>query len=232
MTLRCLRMWTFRRRYMIRTTICRHQFLEEQARSLKALRKLPIKIRTIYDSRVASHYRRSHDDVLATIQPSYLRRLFTRPNEGFKSECSKPTRFTAQFALIHFKTRKMFNLDPNDVSTIFSKLFSAEDRQQAALNSAISDLFLMIFAPGIYFYPIKIQAFLPNILPSKRVRLSPFLTWSDVNLLCLTKSNVVQIFISDTRTHPHVIAALTHLATSKVEEDIATGPSRLVCPQL
>ncbi|KAI9910855.1 hypothetical protein PsorP6_010815 [Peronosclerospora sorghi] len=106
-------------------------------------------------------------------------------------------------------------------------MFPAEDRQQAALNSAISELFLMIFAPGIYFDPVKIQALLPDCLPPKRVRLSPFLTWGDVNLLCITKSDAVQIFTSDPRTPPHVIAALTHLVTIELPEAIETGLSRL-----
>ncbi|KAI9905224.1 hypothetical protein PsorP6_014185 [Peronosclerospora sorghi] len=226
---------------------------EEQARRLKAVRKVPIKaeqvtiqeLQAIIDEFLRTelvHYQ-SQEDVLAAIQvqPAYFRRLFTLPDDFqqrlfkahavYRTICAEPLH-DGESVAVQDRLSTRFKLDPADWTTIFSQLFPAEDRQQAALHSAISDLFLMIFAPGIYFDPIKVQALLPDFLPPKRVRLSPFLTWSDVNLLCLTKSDVVRIFTSDTRTPLHVIAALTHLATIDLPEAIATGPSRLVRPQL
>ncbi|KAI9909489.1 hypothetical protein PsorP6_014953 [Peronosclerospora sorghi] len=211
---------------------------EAQARELKALQAI---IDEFLQTEL-QHYQ-SHDDVLAAIQvqPAYFRRLFSLSNEFqervfkahavYRTVCAEPLQ-EGKNVVVHERLSTRFKLDSNDLSTVFSQMFPAEDRQQAALNSAISDLFLMIFAPGIYFDPVKIQALLPDCLPPKRVRLSPFLTWSDVKLLCLTKSDAVQIFTSVPRTPPHVIAALTHLATIELPEAIETGPSRLVCPHL
>ncbi|KAI9916878.1 hypothetical protein PsorP6_017829 [Peronosclerospora sorghi] len=183
-----------------------------QARELKAVRKIPIKadqvtiqeLQDIIDEFLQTelqHYQ-AHADVLAAIQvqPAYFRRLFSLSNEFqervfkahavYRTVCAEPLQ-EGENVVVHERLSTRFKLDSNDLSTVFSQMFPAEDRQQAALNSAISDLFVMIFAPGIYFDPVKIKALLPDCLPPKLVRLSPFLTWSDVNLLCLTKSDAV-----------------------------------------
>ncbi|KAE8954303.1 hypothetical protein PR001_g32550, partial [Phytophthora rubi] len=105
-------------------------------------------------------------------------------------------------------------------------------RQDAALHSALCDLFWMIFAPSVYIDPVKIQAIIPDRLPPKRIRHAPFLLWSDLTLMCVARCDVSDEFIQDERTPSFVVAALTHLASEDIPSAVEAGPSRLVPPRL
>ncbi|KAL7690040.1 hypothetical protein Plhal304r1_c013g0048671 [Plasmopara halstedii] len=82
----------------------------------------------------------------------------------------------------------------------------------------------MVFAPGIYIDPVKIQALLGPLLPPKRLRHSPFLLWSDLNLLCLARTDAAKIFTNDNRTPKYVLEALNDLATIPLPKTMAKMP--------
>ncbi|KAI9913063.1 hypothetical protein PsorP6_006600 [Peronosclerospora sorghi] len=131
------------------------------------------------------------------------------------------------------RLRARLDIDPGDLEATFARLFPDDITQAAAINTAISDLFLMIYAPGIYFDPVKVQALLPELLPPKRIRHAPFLLWSDINLICIARTDVSQVFIEDERTPSHVVNALLYLSQAALPPTIEIGPSRgVVRPQL
>ncbi|KAL7682540.1 hypothetical protein Plhal304r1_c048g0130101 [Plasmopara halstedii] len=97
----------------------------------------------------------------------------------------------------------------------------------AAVHSATSDLFLMVFAPSIYIESVKFQSLLVPLLPSKRLCHSPFLLWSDLNLLCLARTDATKIFVNNNRTLKYVLEALNDLATISLPNTMARMLSRL-----
>ncbi|KAI9912448.1 hypothetical protein PsorP6_006248 [Peronosclerospora sorghi] len=227
--------------------------LANSVRTLQDARKLPIKVEQvtptelqhIIDDYLSSEWVnfRSHDDVLAAVQvqPSYFRRAFTLPRAHqerlfqthaiYRAINAEPLQQDeCQDFLGRLRTR--LNIDPSDMVSTFVRLFPDTNTQAAAINSALSDLFLMIFAPSIYFDPVKLQALLPELLPPKRIRLAPFLLWSDLNLVHIARTDVSQIFMGDKRTPPHVVTAMRYLSQAELPPSLEIGPSRLVCPRL
>ncbi|TDH72611.1 uncharacterized protein CCR75_000123 [Bremia lactucae] len=185
----------------------------------------------------------SHEDVLAAIQaqPAYFRRVFHLPlatqnklvmaQAVYRTICAEPLH-EDELTDFHVRLRSRYNNDSIDAAEYFTAMFPSDELQQAALHSAISDLFLMVFAPGIYVDPIKVQALLGPLLPPKRIRYTPFLLWSDLILLCMARTDAILIYLKDVRTPKHVVTALTHLATTPMPANIAARPSRLVNPYL
>ncbi|KAI9920277.1 hypothetical protein PsorP6_015690 [Peronosclerospora sorghi] len=175
------------------------------------------------------------------LQPSYFRRAFTLPRAHqerlfqthaiYRAINAEPLQQDECQDFLG-RLRKRLNIDPSDMVSTFVRLFPDTNTQAAAINSALSDLFLMIFAPSIYFDPVKLQALLPELLPPKRIRLAPFLLWSDLNLVHIARTDVSQIFMGDERTPPHVVTALRYLAQAELPPSLEIGPSRLVCPRL
>ncbi|CAH0493170.1 unnamed protein product [Peronospora farinosa] len=183
----------------------------------------------------------SHADIMAAIhvQPGYFRRFFQLPevrqSRLFKSHAiyrliSAEPLHTGESSDVSSRLSTRLDVDPHDVYATFTSLFPTADLQAAAIHSAVSDLFLMIFAPSIYVDPVKIFALLPGLPSPKRIRHTPFLLWSDINLLSIARSDVLRINLTDSRTPTHVITALTYLADTTVPTTAAIGTSRLVRP--
>ncbi|KAI9919545.1 hypothetical protein PsorP6_017413 [Peronosclerospora sorghi] len=77
-------------------------------------------------------------------------------------------------------------------------------------------LFLMVFAPGIYFDPVKVSMLIPAELPNKRLR-TPLLLWNDINLQCVTKTDAVAVFLNDSHT-PADRLTLAAYSTNKKDQ--------------
>uniref|UniRef100_H3H6N1 Uncharacterized protein n=1 Tax=Phytophthora ramorum TaxID=164328 RepID=H3H6N1_PHYRM len=223
-------------------------------RALKETRKLPLKVDHVtvmelqreidefLEKDVLSYT--SHEDVLAAIQvqPAYFRRIFQLPVDKqqrlfqahavYRSVCSEPVRDGEPTEFLDRLRIRFGDEASANPAQLFDRVYPAEDPRAAALHCAISDMFLMIFAPGIYIDPVKIQALLPPQMSPKRLRHAPFLLWGDVNLLHLARTDAVKIFLDDERTPQHVHAALSHLSLTELPSSVETGPSRLVPPQL
>ncbi|POM67869.1 Hypothetical protein PHPALM_16048 [Phytophthora palmivora] len=179
----------------------------------------------------------SHEDLLAaiTVQPAYLRHLYKLPAEWlertfrshavYRATCGFPLP-DGQADIRHYLQEK-FTVPAASLSDLFDHVFPADDVRGAALCWARSDLFLMIHAPGIYFDPVKIKMLLPDRLQAKRLRGTPFLLWSDVNLRFIARTDVVAVFLTDTRTPDSARASLQYLKTMDLPA-AETAPSQLV----
>ncbi|KAG2506846.1 hypothetical protein JM18_009196 [Phytophthora kernoviae] len=173
-------------------------------RSLKEARTMPVKAEQLsaselqeiiqeYIERDVLNYT-SHEDVLAAIQvqPSYFRRIFWLPDDCqrqmflshavYRAVCAEPTAAGESTDFLSRLRARYGDDAAANPAGLFDRMFKEESRR-AALNCAISDLFLMIFSPGIYVDPVKVDVLLPMTMPPKRLRNTPFLLWGDVNLL-------------------------------------------------
>jgi len=226
---------------------------QKEATRLKATKALPLKVQQASVEELQRYIDEfldkevltwpSHEDTLAAIQqqPAYFRRIFKIPSarqtQLFKAHAvyraiSAEPLADGETGEAQDRLQLRFNRSDASADLFFDDLFPDSARKADALHSAICDLFLMIFAPAAYFDPVKIQAMIPATLPPKRLRHSPYLLWSDVNLFYLAHSAAVKPYLTDTRTPAHVHEALTHLAGSPLPTTVETGPSRLVVPQL
>ncbi|RLN02046.1 hypothetical protein BBI17_009493 [Phytophthora kernoviae] len=218
-------------------------------RSLKEARTMPVKAEQLsaselqeiiqeYIERDVLNYT-SHEDVLAAIQvqPSYFRRIFWLPDDCqrqmflshavYRAVCAEPTAAGESTDFLSRLRARYGDDAAANPAGLFDRMFKEESRR-AALNCAISDLFLMIFSPGIYVDPVKVDVLLPMTMPPKRLRNTPFLLWGDVNLLCLARTDVTKVFLDDTRTPAHVYDALSHLSSTDLPPAVETAPSRLL----
>ncbi|KAI9917345.1 hypothetical protein PsorP6_013100 [Peronosclerospora sorghi] len=205
--------------------------------TLQEVRKLPIKVEQVTPKElqyIIHDYLNnewinfhSHDDRLAAIQvqPAYFRRSFTLAAKDQQWLYKVHALYLAMNAeplhqneMVSYQERLPVRLgiEPGDLDATFARLFPDGNIQAAAINTAISDLFLMIYAPGIYFDPVKVQALLPEMLPPKRIHHAPLLLWSDINLICIARTDVSQIFLEDERTPSHGINALRYLSQAEL----------------
>ncbi|RLN96799.1 hypothetical protein BBJ28_00020080 [Nothophytophthora sp. Chile5] len=224
-----------------------------EVRALKQARQLSQKVSQLsvaeLDSIIHGYIERdvmsfsAHEDVLAAIQvqPAYLRRIFWlseefqtrlfRAHAVYRAVCAEPVQIDEP-ADFSSRMRARFGDRAADPALLFDEVFVTDETRLAAIHCARCDLFLMIFAPGPYIDPVKIQAMLPPTLPPKRLRNTPFLLWGDVSLLCLARTDLVKIFIDDERTPGHITASLSHLSSIPLPSAVETAPTRLVQPQL
>ena len=68
------------------------------------------------------------------------------------------------------------------MAQLFDAVFPIDEARRAALAWSKCDLFLMIFAPGVYFDPVKLAMLIPGNYSCPHLRSTPFLLWSDLNL--------------------------------------------------
>ncbi|GMF65550.1 unnamed protein product [Phytophthora lilii] len=113
----------------------------------------------------------SHDDTLAAIQvqPAYFRRIFRLSNTAqlqllrshavYRTICVEPLRADEATDYLE-RLRQRYEVDSIHAADFFKRMFPNKPRADAALHSALCDLFLMIFAPGIYIDPVKVQMLL------------------------------------------------------------------------
>ncbi|KAF4135668.1 hypothetical protein GN958_ATG15140 [Phytophthora infestans] len=224
-----------------------------ELRSLKAVRRMPMKAEQVTVAeldRIISEFVEkdlqaytSHEDVLATIhaQPAYLRQLFKIPlprlqkivmdHAVYRTVCAEPLSENEPVDIVsRLRARYGDQLPSSDV--LLKKLFPSDDDRNTACHCALSDLFLMVFAPGIYVDPLKVKALLPQHLAPKRIRHAPFLLWSDLILTCIAHTDVAQQFLRHDGTPTDVVTALNYLAHTNPSPTVETAPSTLVRPQL
>ncbi|GMF31082.1 unnamed protein product [Phytophthora lilii] len=103
----------------------------------------------------------SHDDTLAAIQvqPAYFRRIFRLSNAAqlhllrshavYRTICAEPLRAAEATDYLE-RLRQQYEVDSIHAADFFERMFPDKPRADAALHSALCDLFLMIFAPSIY----------------------------------------------------------------------------------
>ncbi|KAE8963729.1 hypothetical protein PR001_g29281, partial [Phytophthora rubi] len=158
----------------------------EEVRTLKSARQMDLKVQHVsvaelqqaidefVDKEVLTYT--THDDVLAAIQvqPAYFRRIFRLPvnvqeqlfraHAVYRTICAEPLlEDESSDALARLQRR--YGVDSPDAAAFFDHMFPEKPRQDAALHSALCDLFWMIFAPSVYIDPVKIQAIIPDRLP-------------------------------------------------------------------
>ncbi|ETI40434.1 hypothetical protein L914_13616 [Phytophthora nicotianae] len=224
-----------------------------EVRALKKARRMPLKAEQLspddLDRIIAEFVEKdvltftSHEDVLATIQaqPAYLRRLFKAPlpdlqrltvtHAIYRAVCVEPIREgEPQDVSSRLHARFGDQLPSND--DLLKKLYPEEEGRYAACYCALSDLFLMVFAPGIYVDPVKVKALLPPQIAPKRVRHAPFLLWSDLILMCIARTDVAAKLLTHDAMPDHVYTALNYLADVAISPPVETAPSVLVRAQL
>ncbi|EGZ04868.1 hypothetical protein PHYSODRAFT_342942 [Phytophthora sojae] len=227
---------------------------EEFTRTLKSVRQMDLKVERVsveelqlaideFLERDVLTYQ-THEDVLAAIQaqPAYFRRIFCLPADRqhqlvkahavYRTICAEPTQEDESGAYLDRLRGRYDSIDSVDAAAFFERMFPGQPQQDAAFHSALCDLFLMVFAPGIYIDPIKVQAVLPDRSAPKRLRHAPFLLWSDLTLMYVARSDVCTLFMDDRRTPTMVVAALQHLKSVDIPSAAEAGPSRLVHPRL
>ncbi|KAE9309101.1 hypothetical protein PR003_g20588 [Phytophthora rubi] len=161
----------------------------------------------------------THEDALAAIQvqPAYFRRIsqllaniqeqLFRAHAAYRTICGESLLDNEAPDFLD-RIRRRNDVESTDAAAFFEHTFSEKPRQDAALQSALSDLFLMVFAPSVYIDAIKIQAVTPDRLPPKRTQHAPFLLWSDLTLMCVARSDVCNLFVQDQHTPSLVVEAL------------------------
>ncbi|KAI9917452.1 hypothetical protein PsorP6_012982 [Peronosclerospora sorghi] len=166
---------------------------------------------------------KTHEDLLATIQvqPAYLRQMYKLPPAWLDGTYCLHAVYRATRGMVLPATftdpleylRAKFNVPTATPLQLFEYIFPDDEVRRAALSWAMVDLFLMVFAPGIYFDPVKVSMLIPAELPNKRLR-TPFLLWSDINLQCVTKTDAVanrylllKTTLNDAPVYIHVVYA-------------------------
>uniref|UniRef100_A0AAV1UW61 Uncharacterized protein n=1 Tax=Peronospora matthiolae TaxID=2874970 RepID=A0AAV1UW61_9STRA len=89
----------------------------------------------------------------------------------------------------------------------------------------------MIFAPGVYFDPVKLEVLMPGNYSCTRLRLTPFLLWNDLDLKCVTQTDVLAVFLTDLRTPDDVRLSIQALKDTPLPA-AATASSQVVPAQL
>ncbi|POM73523.1 Hypothetical protein PHPALM_9621 [Phytophthora palmivora] len=183
----------------------------------------------------------SHEDLLAAIevQPAYLRQMYKLPTDWQERTHRAHAVYRATRGLqlpggqtdVWAYLQSKFTTPTPSPSDLFDYVFPTDETRGAALCWSRCDLFLMVFAPGVYFDPVKLKMLLPDKLQAKRLRNTPFLLWSDVNLQFLTHTDMVQVFQSDTRTPTSVQGSLKFLKDTQLPP-VETVPSQVVHTQL
>ncbi|OWZ10375.1 hypothetical protein PHMEG_00016781 [Phytophthora megakarya] len=183
-----------------------------------------------------------HDDTLAAIQvqPAYLRRIFRLPSSHqhllflqhalYRALCAEPV-LESDWSGAQDRLRDLYGLDLTQTEEAFKRMFQDAYARKVAREIAICDLFLMVFAPGIYIDPIKV-AMLTSEHCARRIRHSPFLLWSDITLLLLARSELGIAYCDDGLTPDHVVAALQDIRYIDLPASSIAGPSRWIHPQL
>ncbi|KUF84773.1 hypothetical protein AM587_10001715 [Phytophthora nicotianae] len=224
----------------------------EQARATKDMRKLPNSVEQVTAAelqRAIDEFLKGevlnytcHEDTLAAIhvQPAYFRWIFRLPENQqhrlfkqhamYRAVCADPIP-ASEWSDYMDRLTKHYGVDLSQTDAAFSRLFPNAFQRKMARNVAICDLFLMIFAPRIYIDPVKVFVLPTDTYPAKRLRHSPFLLWSDVNLLRLARCDDIAEYGQDERTPELVVSALRNLAYSDLPAATATAsPSRWVHP--
>ncbi|RLN73027.1 hypothetical protein BBO99_00009587 [Phytophthora kernoviae] len=199
-------------------------------RSLKEARTMPVKAEQLSASELQEIIQEYIERDVLNYTSHEDRQMFLS-HAVYRAVCAEPTAAGESTDFLSRLRARYGDDAAANPAGLFDRMFKEESRR-AALNCAISDLFLMIFSPGIYVDPVKVDVLLPMTMPPKRLRNTPFLLWGDVNLLCLARTDVTKVFLDDTRTPAHVYDALSHLSSTDLPPAVETAPSRLVHPQL
>ena len=152
----------------------------------------------------------SHEDLLAAVQvqPAYLRQLYKLPTkwmeQTYRTHAVYCTTSCVQLPSGHpdmlSYLRAKFEASSATMDQRFDYVILPEAVRRAALCWYKCDLFLLIFLRGVYFDPVKIAMWLPGQSGGKQVRHTLFLLWSDITLQCITHTDVMAVFLVDTRT--------------------------------
>uniref|UniRef100_A0AAV1T1U7 Uncharacterized protein n=1 Tax=Peronospora matthiolae TaxID=2874970 RepID=A0AAV1T1U7_9STRA len=167
--------------------------------------------------------------------PAYLHHLYKLPTEWLERTFRTHAVFRAsrgvrlpdgQNDILSYLQSK-FVAPGASMAQLFDSVFPTVEARRAALTWSKCDLFLMIFAPGIYFDPVKLAMLMPGNYSCTRLRLTPFLLWSNLNLQRVTQTDVLAVFLTDPRTPDDVRLSIQVLKDTPLPA-VATASSQVV----
>ena len=169
------------------------------------------------------------------MQPEYLRHLHRHPTEWLEQtygthavfRASRGARLPAVQDDILSYLQAKYAAPGGSMAQLFDYVLPTDESSRAALAWYTCDLFLFVFYACNLFRPIQTCDANSGKLLVHLSGFTPFLMWSDLNLQCVTQTDVLAVFLTDPRTPDDVRLSIQALKDTSLPA-VATASSQVV----